>query len=272
MLDFSVLLSVYFKEKPEFLQIALNSLVNQSKLPNEIVIVKDGQLTKELDIIIEAFRSNYPDLLVIVELKENIGLGGALQEGLKHCKYQWVARMDADDICFPDRFEKQFDYIDSNPEITILGTALEEFEYVPGDIGRIKKQPSDYLRLFAYAKKRCPLNHPTVVFRKDAILKVGSYQKMPFFEDYYLWIRLLKNNYKMENLNIPLLHFRTGNDMIGRRHGWAYMVYEVNFLNAVRKTKFINIKDFCFALITRVPMRLIPKKVLTIVYSKFLRK
>lgn len=268
--NFSVLLSVYFKETSDHLKSSLHSVLNQTLMPDEIVLVKDGPLTDDLDMTIQIFLQDFPELFKIVELKNNVGLGTALNEGLKVCKNDIIARMDTDDICFVDRFEKQFHYLKDNPDISVIGSNIEEFDDVPGDLNRYRKLPLHHNDLYKFAKYRNPLNHPTVFFRKEHILKVGSYLDMPLFEDYFLWIRLLKEGYQINNLPDPLLHFRVGNDMVGRRQGLGYAQKEFNFLKKAESIGFINKKELLFSL-SKLPVRMLPKKVLEVFYKKVLR-
>lgn len=269
--NFSVLISVYHKEKPVHISAALDSVLNQTLLPNEIILIKDGPLTMALDSIIDDYVFRFPDLFKIVPLPDNLGLGLALNAGLSHCTNELIARMDTDDICYPTRFSKQFSYIRAHPEISVVGCSIEEFNMVPGDLKRFRKLPSEVNEIMRFSKYRNPLNHPTVFFRKEHILKVGSYSDMPLFEDYFLWTRLLKSGYQITNLPEPLLHFRTGNDMIGRRHGISYVRKEYRFLTAIKRFQFINTKEFLTAVFCKLPVRLLPKKVLEFVYKTFLR-
>lgn len=127
-------MSVYEKENPKYLDVALNSIINQTILPNEIVIVKDGKLTDDLDSIINKYSKKYSDLFKIISLKENIGLGKALSIGILSCKYDLIARMDSDDICKEDRFEKQINLYRDNRNIDLVGSYISEFETNPNII------------------------------------------------------------------------------------------------------------------------------------------
>jgi glycosyltransferase involved in cell wall biosynthesis len=201
-----------------------------------------------------------------------MGLGNALNTGIKCCSYNIVARMDSDDVCFPDRFEKQLRYLSENPEIAALGSYVDEFNIYPGDIKSTRKLPITHDKLEEISKKRNPFNHPTVMFKKDVVENVGSYQEIPLFEDYYLWLKIINNGYIISNLPESLLHFRTGNDMIGRRHGWSYAKKEIRFYNKCINDKLLTRKEGYCALIVRLPMRLVSKVLLRFIYKKYLRK
>jgi glycosyltransferase involved in cell wall biosynthesis len=268
-LDFSVLISVYFRENPEFLRLAFESLVNQTKPANEIILVKDGPLTPELDLQIDKFRDILP--LKIISLDENKSLGYALNEGLKFCQYEWVARMDTDDICHPERFEKQIEFISKNPSYDLVGTNISEFIEVPGDLNRQKKVPETHEEIVTFAYSRCPFNHPSIFFRKSAVLKVGSYQSMKLFEDYYLWFKLIKAGFRFYNIQEPLLFFRLGKDMLGRRQGFDYGVNEGQFFIQAYRENLIPF-DSLVRFLLHFPIRLMPKSFTLFFYNTFLRK
>ena len=186
---FSVLLSLYHKESPLFLRQSLTSIFTQTLLPIEVVLVEDGPLTDELYAVIKEFTSQHPELKVI-SLPTNRGLGKALNEGLKHCSYDLVARMDTDDIAKPDRFEKQLAIFLEHPEIDVVGAWIDEFEGEVSNVLSMRKVPEQHENILRFAKGRCPVNHPVVMFRKSAVLKAGGYKHFPLFEDYYLWVRM----------------------------------------------------------------------------------
>lgn len=270
-MDFSVLISVYKKEISTNLDRALHSLVSQSLMPKEIVLVKDGNLTDDLDTCINNYVRMYPELFSVIALENNVGLGEALRFGLQYCTFELVARMDSDDICYSDRFEKQVNVMRRRMDLSVLGAGIQEFIKEPGDLKQYRRSPAVSDHISGYAKFRNPINHPTVIFKRSAVLSVGSYQDMPLFEDYYLWVRMIVNGYKIANIDEPVLHFRIGNDMIGRRSGFQYVKKEYNFLLAIKKLKFINKREFLFSLVAKLPLRLLPKKLLLYLYKFFLR-
>ena len=215
-MNLSVLLSVYNKENPNYLVKSLDSIFSQTQSPVEVILVKDGPLNNELDGIIDLYVSQYPNLKVF-PLVTNQGLGKALNEGLKHCSYDIVARMDTDDIAKPDRFEKQLAIFEKYSDIDVVGAWIDEFEDDISEVKSVRKLPElpDDIRQFA--KRRNPINHPVVMFRKSAVLAAGGYQHFPLFEDYYLWIRMLMNGAKFYNIQESLLYFRFSPEMFKRR-------------------------------------------------------
>lgn len=268
---FSVLISIYNKEIASIFKLSLDSLLMQTKLPSEIILVKDGLLTVELDKVISGYKQYCP-MLKVVALKQNRGLGEALNEGLKHCSYDLVARMDADDIAKPYRFQKQIEVFTKHPEIDVCGAWIDEFQGDINNVTSIRKLPEQHKDILEYAKIRNPINHPVVMFRKSAVLAAGGYQHFPLFEDYYLWIRMLKNGAKFYNIQESLLYFRTSPDMFKRRGGWKYAIDECRFQKIMLDMDMISHKQFILNVMTRFPVRIAPNQVRSWLYKKALRK
>ena len=265
---FSVLLSLYYKENPKSLNESLCSILNQTLPANEIVIVKDGPLTEELEQVLDLF-SKQNEKLKIVTLPQNQGLGKALNEGLKHCSHNLVARMDTDDIAKPERFAKQIKIFQDNPNIDVCSSWIEEFEDSPENILAIKKLPEHHMDIVKYAKHRCPINHPAVMYKKESVLKVGGYTGFP--EDYCLWIKMLMNGAKFYNMQESLLYFRFSRDVIKRRGGWEYAKADVKSQFSFYKMGFISIVTLVYNILIRVSVRLIPYSLRSYTYRKLLR-
>ena len=268
---FSALLSLYIKEQPAFLKQCLDSLLSQTLLPSEIILVKDGSLTKELDMIVSEYEQHY-SIMKVVTIEENQGLGKALNEGLKHCSFDLIARMDTDDIAKPNRFEKQVCIFNEHPEIDVCSAWMEEFIESSQYTVSVKKLPEQQEDIAVYAQSRNPINHPVVMFRKSAVLAAGGYQHFPLFEDYYLWMRMLKNGAKFYNLQESLLYFRTSPDMFKRRGGWKYAMDEYRFQKTMLDMDMISYKQFILNVMTRFPVRIAPNQVRSWLYKKALRK
>lgn len=269
-MKFSVLLSVYYKESPIYFRESLNSILSQTLCPSEIVLIEDGPLNEELNNEIIQYLDLYPHLKVI-PLPSNQGLGKALNEGLKHCSYDIVARMDTDDIAKPDRFEKQLAIFEKHSDIDVVGAWIDEFEDDISKVKSVRKLPElpDDIRQFA--KRRNPINHPVVMFRKSAVLAAGGYQHFPLFEDYYLWIRMLMNGAKFYNIQESLLYFRFSPEMFKRRGGKRYVMNELHFLQMMRQIHFISFSEFIQNLFIRFSIRLIPNSLRAIIYTKLIR-
>lgn len=270
MTKFSVLLSVYHKEKPEFLRQSLDSVFSQSLFPNQVVLVEDGPLTPELNSVISEYQNKYSELTV-VPLEKNGGLGKALNEGLRFCSFDVVARMDTDDICKPDRFKKQMTFLDSHPDIDLVGSWVDEFYGDIDNVKTIRKVPETHEEIYQYCKNRCPVNHPSVVFRKKAVLDAGGYFTLYFPEDYFLWIKMLMNGAKFYNIPESLLFFRTLPDTIRKRGGWKYAIGEVHIQERIYKMGFISFPLFLKNSIIRFCVRILPLGLRTFVYEKMLR-
>ena len=269
MMGFSVLMSVYGKEQPRYLRKSLESVFQQSLKPDEVVLVEDGPLTEELYSVLDEFEGR--DELKRVALAENGGLGRALNEGLKHCSYNLVVRMDTDDICFPDRFERQILFMEAHPEIAASSGWIEEFE---GEIDHpvsVKRVPETPEEIASYGKSRNPLNHPAVIFRKEAVEAVGGYRHFPLFEDWYLWARLMANHYKLANLQTPILHFRTSPDMFKRRGGIKYAIDSFKFQMTLHRLGLISNAQAIKAGVMRGAVYVMPNFMRRLVYKTILR-
>lgn len=271
-MKFSVLISVYFKEKPEYFKRAIESILTQTVRPTEIVIVKDGKLTQELDSLIDEFYKGNKELFKIVELEENIGLGKALRIGVNNCSEELIARMDTDDICIHNRFEKQLKFMMSNSNIDVVGSYIAEFQGDIENIIAIRKVPITYEEVKVKAKYRNPLNHVTVMFRKKAVIEVGNYKALLWSEDYYLWARMITNNKKIENLPEVLVYVRVGNEMFKRRGGFKYIQNEVKLQKEFLRMGFINYFIFAFNILIRGTVRLLPNFMRSFIYRKALRQ
>lgn len=271
VLKFSVLLSLYYKESPDFLRQSLNSVFHQTLPPDEVVLVEDGPLTPHLYNVVNEFYQKYSELK-IVSLAENGGLGKALNEGLKHCSYELVARMDTDDICKSYRFEKQVAVFARHPEIDVVGAWIDEFSEGTLDISSKRKLPEAHEDIMRFGKKRNPMNHPVVMFRKKAVEKVGSYQPFYLFEDYYLWVRMLLNGSRFYNIQEALLYFRFSPDMFKRRGGFKYACVEAHFQWALYKLGYIGFVKSLLNIGIRLGTRLVPNSFRGWIYKNMLRK
>ena len=270
-MKFSVLISVYCKENASFLEEALCSIENQTLKASEIVLIKDGPLNPELYKVITNHNEDSKIPYKIIELNENVGLGKALNEGLKYCSYDWVARMDSDDIALSCRFEKQFSYLTKNPHIDILGSWVCEFDDNPDICDKERRVPAVHDKIVRFSQYRCPLNHITVVFRKDAVLDAGGYQSMHGPEDYYLWMQMLLEGKRFANVPQVLVKARTGIGMISGRQGWEYAKNELILEKTAYQIGFWSATDLVRNFFTRFLPRLLPIFIVEKLYN-FLRK
>lgn len=267
---FSVLLSLYAKESPVFLKQSLDSVFTQTLFPTEVVLVEDGPLTDELKAVVLDYKHRYSNLKVVI-LEHNQGLGKALNEGLKYCSYDLVARMDTDDIAKPDRFQKQYDLFQKHPEIDVCGSWIDEFEGNIDHVISTRQLPETHKEITTYAKSRNPINHPVVMFKKKSVLAAGGYQHFPLFEDYYLWARMLMNGAKFYNIQEALLYFRFSPNMFKRRGGWKYAMKEVSFEKFLLDINMISKARFVMNILIRIPMRIMPNSLRSWLYANLLR-
>lgn len=272
MQKYSVLMSVYNKEKPEYLRLSINSILNQTIPPDEIIIVKDGILTSELDSVLEKYLMHNP-IFNVVGYKENKGLGFALNYGLNYCRNELVARMDSDDIARQDRCEKQLKEFEKNSSIEIIGGDIAEFIDSPANIVAYRKVPTSDSEIKEYMKTRCPLNHMTVMFKKSVVIKAGSYQDWFWNEDYYLWIRMMKQGCIFANTGDVLVNVRIDADMYLRRCGIKYFDSEVRLQKYMLKNHIIGYRTYIENVGKRIIVQiLLPNRIRGWVFRKFARK
>ena len=268
MKRFSVLMSVYIREQATLLDRALQSiLVNQSVKPSELVLVEDGPLTEGLYHVIDKYKQIFPEL-VSVKLPQNGGLGNALNAGLKQCRYEWIARMDSDDISLPTRFEKQLEYLETHPDTDVLGCALGEFEDNEHKVMSIKACP---VSVDSYIKFRSPVNHPTVFFRKSSVQSAGGYQHCHFMEDYHLWIRMYAMGMHITSLQDVLYLFKMDQNTLKRRGGWKYVISELEIQQLLRQQHIISPVRYVANISIRCGGKLIPGNIRSGLYKTFFR-
>jgi len=266
---YSVLMSVYYKEQAGYLESSLASMRAQSYAPDEIVLVCDGALTPELERMIQIFNAQNPGLMRLVRLAKNVGLGEALNQGLLHCRNECIVRMDTDDIALPKRVEVQMTHMHEY-DLDICGCDIIEFND-NDSVERVKSVPREHADILRYAKKRNPFNHPSVVFRKSTILVAGGYRTMPFFEDYFLWIRALQKGAHCGNVPEVLLRMRTGMDFYMRRGGAAYCRALSVFWNQAAAIGFVTRWEAFSRMMPRIVVAMLPGRMREQVYQNLLR-
>lgn len=269
--NYSVLMSVYYKEKTEFLKQSMMSIFNQTVPTNDFVLVCDGKLTEGLDSVIAEMQDKFGKVLNVVRLPQNVGLGKALNEGIKHCKNDLVARMDSDDISYPDRCKKQLE-IFQNYNVDIASGTVEEFTYSPDDSCSKRILPEKHDEIVSFAQKRNPFNHPCVMYRKEAVQNAGGYQDFYLLEDYYLWIRMLMNGSIGYNLQEPILWMRVGNGMYKRRSSLKYAKSQALLFKFMKEKNFISNWQFIKAVVIRCISSVAPNFLRKFMYEKKLRK
>lgn len=245
MEKYSVLMSVYCKEKAEYFRQAIDSMLAQTVAPDEFVLVCDGPLTPELDAVIDGYEQAQPELFKVVRLEENRGLGVALSIGLQECRNELVARMDTDDISLPDRMEKQLAVIGLHPEVSAVGGQIAEFYDDPNRIIGYRVVPLEHEKILERAATRNPMNHVTVVYRKSKVLQAGNYPNHPGFEDYHLWARMLSKGQRFMNTEEVLCNVRADAGMHERRRGVAYFRHTWNMERVLLSKGLTRRVQFC---------------------------
>ena len=270
--NYSVLMSVYFKERPEFLKTSIESMMNQTVLTDDFVLMCDGPLTPELDAVIDDMQNKYGNVLHVIRFEKNGGLGHALQVGVRLCKNELIARMDSDDIAYLDRCERQMAIFNNRPEVSICSGIVEEFSIFPDIVDAKRVPPETNEEIVEFAKRRNPFNHPCVMYKKEAVEQVGSYQDFRMMEDYYLWLRMLMAGYQGYNIQEPLLHMRAGDDMYKRRAGWKYAKTQVKLFQFMKEKGFIDKKQYIKSCVIRSGSSLAPNWLRKFMFEKVLRK
>lgn len=268
---YSCLMSVYYKENPAWLKSAMESIQTQTVPPEDFVLVCDGPLTPELDEVIAQKQLRMGPALTVVRLEENVGLGKALNEGIRHCRNELVARMDSDDIALPDRCEKQIAVFNNYPKVSICSGTIIEFHGTPENANRKRALPERNSEIIEFAKKRNPFNHPCVMYKKSAVDAVGSYLDFYRLEDYYLWIRLLMAGYEGYNIRDSLLYMRAGADLYMRRSGLRYAKSQLKLFRFMKEQGFIDRRSYILSCIIRSGAALAPNWLRKFMFETLLR-
>lgn len=271
-MNISVLMTVYKNDDPAQLNAALASLWQQTLPPAEVVLVKDGPLGANLEQLIQQCQIQEPQRLKVISQERNMGLAQALNLGLKYCTHEFIARMDADDICYPDRLEIQAQFLKAHPDVSVVGGWITEFSGDENNIYGLRKLPEAHGDLCRVGRTRTPLNHVTVMFRKSDVLAVGGYEVIRFGQDWVLWAKMIRGGYRLHNLQQPLVKVRAGMDMVKRRRGFKYIQNEVRLQWMLLKMGFIRLGYFLLNCGLRIPLRLMPESMIYLFYRKALRQ
>jgi glycosyltransferase involved in cell wall biosynthesis len=270
-MKYSVLMTVYKNDNPEFFYQSLQSMVDQTLKPDEIVLVKDGPVSQAIQDVIDLVDSRNENLIVQLQFERNLGLGLALQEGLNQCRNELVARMDSDDISFSERCQLQVLEFEKNPKLDIVGCPVEEFEGTIENVVSIRRVPLTNEEIHAFATRRDPFNHPSVMFRKSKVLEVGSYRDFRKNQDSDLWIRLLHTDSYAMNLPQVLLHFRFDESTYKKRKSWG----NTKSLISIRYYAFTlgqcSFFDFLLVMTALLAVYILPVRFQKFFYRQYLR-
>lgn len=271
MESYSVLMSVYYKENPEYLRQAMESIWQQTIRTDDFVLVCDGPLNNGLNAVIEEMQQSHSELH-IVRLEKNVGLGNALNIGIKECKNELVARMDSDDVSRADRCGRQLNVFATHPEVSICSGIVEEFTASTKVIEARRVPPETQDEILLFAKKRNPFNHPCVMYKKGAVEAAGGYQDFYLLEDYYLWIRMLQKGSVGYNLQEPLLWMRAGSDMYKRRAGWKYAQSQKALFKYMKDSGFISGSQYMKSVVVRTASSITPNWLREFMFKTVMRK
>lgn len=269
--NYSVLMSVYYKEHPDYLRQSMQSIYDQTVPTDDFVLVCDGPLMPELDAVISGMQQQFGSRLHVCRLSKNGGLGKALNFGIGQCKNDLVARMDSDDVSRHDRCQRQLDIFHDHPEYSLVSGIVEEFSDTVTNVSVRRIVPEHQDDIIAFAKKRNPFNHPCIMYKKSAVQAVGSYQDFYLLEDYYLWIRMLQHGFIGYNLQEPLLWMRVGSDMYKRRGGWKYVQSQHNLFKYMAQTGFITGRQYQIQSLVRMIGAVVPNWLRAFLFKKILR-
>ena len=264
-------MSVYKTEQAEYLRQSMDSIYNQTIPTNDFVLICDGPLTQELDTVILKMQIKFGDALRVIRLKENVGLGRALNIGVPECKHDLIARMDSDDISKPFRCEHELLAFQEHPDVSIIGSLVGEFSSTPDIMESKRMVPEKNEAIISFAKKRNPFNHPSVMFKKNDVLAAGNYPPVRYIQDYYLWVTMLINGYKGYNIQEPLVLMRTNEALFKRRSGKLYIKLQLDLLKFMNQNNFIRKREYIAFAILRSVSGLLPNRLRRYIFLNILR-
>ncbi len=269
---FSVLMSVYVNENEEYFRQCMESILQQTICPNEILIIKDGPVKPGIDQAIEEYSKENLGLIKVIAFETNHGLGFALNKGVEAAANELIARMDTDDVSRRDRFEKQLYEFERNPQLDICGSQIDEFENNVENIVARRHVPTTDAAIKKYQKRRDGLNHVSVMFKRSVVLRAGNYQSCPLMEDTYLWVRMFMAGATCMNIDEALVYVRIGQGMYERRGGWKYFKLYKEGRKKVYQTGYIGKKDYYVTLIVQLIVALLPAKIRGSIFKKVLHR
>ena len=267
---YSVLMSVYAGEKPEFLKQSIDSMINQTYPTDDFVLVCDGELTDELDKVIKEYE-NTCKCFRTLRFKNNIGTGKCANAGIAACKNEYIVKMDSDDISLPDRCEVSMYLCTKHPKIDMLGAYIEEFDSESGEFVSIKKTPCGNGDIHRYARRRNPFNNQTLVYKKSLAQKVGGYSGIKRCEDYEFVVKMLADGARGRNLDKVLVRYRITKGNYERRKNWANTRSFISVRWRIYRSGFSHLSDFVVPCAVQLVLFVLPKSLTGKIYKRFLR-
>ena len=268
---YSVLMSVYDQELPENLNQSLESMLKQTCPPSDFVLVCDGKLTNELEVIVKSFQNEYKNIFRIVRIDENVGAGKAVNRGIKACRCKYIVRMDSDDVSKPDRCMKEMLMFAVMPELDIVGSYVEEFDDVTDKTVALKKVPLVQKEIVNYSKQRNPFNRQTVAFRKEKALEIGGYSDLKLCEDYDFAVRMLAGGAVGQNIPEVLVRYHVSENTPGIRRSWRLTKGFIAVRWKLYIESYIGFRDFFPPCFLQLMLFILPMRFTRWFYKKFLR-
>lgn len=270
--EYSVLMSVYYKENAKWFEESIQSMFVQTIQPKEFVLVEDGKLTEELENVVKKYKKKYPKTMKVVKLDANVGLGPALQRGVKECSCEYIARMDSDDYSVPNRIEKEFEIFEKDSTIGMVGSNVSEFiDNIQNVICNVVLPEKDE-DIIKFSKKRNPFRHPSIMFKKSEVIKAGNYREYYLCEDYDMWLRMIRNNCKCYNIQDNLVYMRISDDFYKRRGGIKYLKSINKFKKEQMTLGYFTKMEYLKSIIPHAIVCLMPNFMRDFVYRKMLRR
>lgn len=269
---YSVLMSVYHKENPTWFDESIKSMFEQTIKPNEFVLVEDGPLTKELYDVVEKYKTKYPKEFKVVAIEKNVGLGPALKKGVEECSNEYIARMDSDDYSMPKRIEKEFEIFKKYSDIGMVGTNVSEFIDSIDNVVCNVILPETNEDIIKFSKSRNPFRHPSVMFKKSAVVNAGNYREYYLCEDYDMWLRMIRNGCKCYNIQDIYVYMRIGEDFYKRRGGHKYFKSINKFKNEQLKNGYYTKMEYLKTIVPHAIVCYMPNGLRDFIYKKLLRK
>lgn len=269
---YSVLMSVYYKENAKWFDYSIESMFNQTILPDEFILIEDGKLTDELYFVVDKYEKLYPNIFRVIELEENIGLGPALKIGIDNCSNEFIARMDSDDYSVPNRIEKELSIFLQDDTIGMVGSNTSEFIDDIDNIICNVVLPEKHTDIVNFSKKRNPFRHPSIMFKKSEVLKSGNYREYYLCEDYDMWLRMIKNGCICYNIQEVLVYMRIGKDFYRRRGGHKYFKSIKKFKKEQFENGNFSKKEYYKSIIPHAIVCYMPNFMRDFTYKKLLRK
>ena len=268
--SYSVLMSVYAGEKPEFLRQSIDSMINQTYRTDDFVLVCDGELTPSLDSLISEYSEKY-SFFRPIRMKKIMGTGICANVGISACKNEYIVKMDSDDIALPERCEVSMKFLCDNPDVDMVGAYIDEFDSDSGDYISTKKTPLSDKEIREYAKRRNPFNNQTLIYKKSVALKAGGYTNIKRCEDYEFVVKMLVGGAVGANLPQVLVKYRVTADNYARRKNWKNTKSFISVRWKIFRMGFSKFPDFLIPCLMQMIIFILPSSLTGKIYRKFLR-